>query len=101
MDNTADTLLRGAEQTLQDLSAMLPYAAGLEPHASSPEVYAFFKRLTRRVLCDPGEHIQLFAHCLDAVIAHDPVEGAVFLEKMLCLSDGVEKAAESEVGILH
>ena len=101
MSHTTDSLLRSAEQNMQDLAALLPFAAELESHASSPEVYAFFKKLTGQVLCAPGEHIRLFAHCLDAVIAHNPVEGAAFLEKMLSLSDGVEKATTAETGILH
>jgi hypothetical protein len=103
MSYATDTLLRQAEQALinQDLAAMLPYAAELESRASSPDVYAFFKKLTRLVICAPGEHIRLFNHCLDAVCAYDQTEGAAFLEKMLCLSEGVEDATTAAAGILH
>jgi hypothetical protein len=105
MSHTRDTdsLLHQAEQALlkQDFTAMLPYAAELETRVSSPGVYAFFKKLTCRVLCAPGQHLRLFGHCLDAVCAYDPREGAAFLQKMLSLSDGVETATTSDVGILH
>ncbi|MDR0326384.1 MAG: hypothetical protein LBI19_09855 [Oscillospiraceae bacterium] len=103
MTYTAEALLRQAEQALesQNLTELLPYAAQLEPYAASPDVFAFFKKLTRAVLCSPGEHINLFAHCLDAVCAYDPVEGAAFLEHMLTLAEGVEDAATSPAGILH
>ena len=98
-----DSLLSKAEQALlnQDFTAMLPYAAELETRASSPEVCAFFKKLTHQILCAPGEHYQLFNHCLDAVCAHDPKEGAAFLEQMFSLSEGVEAATTSGLGILH
>jgi hypothetical protein len=101
---STDSLLYQAEQALikQDFTAMLPYAAELGARASSPDVYAFFKKLTRQVLCAPGEHIQLFSHCLDAVCSHDTAEGAAFLENMLALSKGVEGAASAAAaGILH
>jgi hypothetical protein len=100
---TTDALLRQAEQALenQDLATLLPYAAELETYAASPDVYAFFKKLTRAVLCGPGTHFRLFAHCLDAVCAYDPVDGAAFLEHMLTLAEGVEGAANSPAGILH
>ena len=100
---TTEALLRQAEQALetQDLAALLPYAAQLEPYAASPDVYAFFKKLTRAVLCSPGSHFRLFTHCLDAVCAYDPVEGAAFLEHMLALAEGVEGAVCSPAGILH
>jgi hypothetical protein len=100
---TTDALLRQAEQALetQDLTALLPYAAELEALAASPDVFCFFKKLTRAVLCTPGEHFRLFGHCLDAVCAYDPVEGAAFLEHMLTLAEGVEEAANSPTGVLH
>jgi hypothetical protein len=101
--HTTDALLRQAEMALQsqDLSALLPYAAQLEPYAGSPDVFTFFKQLTKAVICAPGEHIRLFSHCLDAVCAHDPVEGAAFLEHMLTLAGSVENAVASPAGILH
>jgi hypothetical protein len=100
---TTDHLLRQAEMALenQNLEALLPYAAELEIHAASPDVYAFFQKLTKTVLCSPGEHFRLFSHCLDAVCAYDPIEGAAFLEHMLTLAGGVEDAVNSPAGILH
>jgi hypothetical protein len=100
---TTDILLRQAEQALedQDLAALLPYAAELENHSASADVYAFFKKLTQAVICSPGEHIRLFSHCLEAVCAYDPVGGAAFLENMLLLAGGVEDASSSPAGILH
>ena len=100
---TTEALLRQAEQALEakDLAALLPYAAQLEPHAASPDVYAFFKKLTRATLCSPGAHFRLFTHCLDAVCAYDPVEGTAFLERMLTLAEGVGEAACAPAGILH
>jgi hypothetical protein len=100
---TTDALLRQAEMALEDhdLSALLPYAAELEIYAASPDVFAFFKKLTRAVLCAPGQHIRLFSHCLEAVCAYDPVEGSAFLERMLDLAEGVEEASAAPVGILH
>jgi hypothetical protein len=98
-----NALLRQAEQVLetQDFTAMLPYAAELEACAASPDVYAFFKKLTKAVLCSPGTHFRLFGHCLDAVCSYDPIEGAAFLEHMLTLAESVEGAAGSPAGILH
>jgi hypothetical protein len=103
MIHSTDALLRDAERMLinQDFAAILPYAAELESRASSPDVYEFFKELTRRILCAPGEHFGLFAHCLDAICAYDPAVGAAFLENMLSLSGSVEGAAVAETGILH
>lgn len=100
---TTDTLLRQAETALEDqnLEALLPYAAELEMRAASPDVYAFFKKLTSAVLCSPGEHIRLFSHCLEAICSYDPAEGAAFLEHMLRLAGSVEGAASSPAGILH
>ncbi|MDR0293159.1 MAG: hypothetical protein LBH95_03290 [Oscillospiraceae bacterium] len=104
MPVTTDSLLSQAEQALEaqsDLAALLPYAAELEPHAASPDVFAFFQKLTRAVLCDPGRHFRLFAYCLDAVCAYDPVEGAAFLERMLTFAEGIGEAAAAPQGILH
>ena len=103
MINTTDTLLNRAELALQaqDFSALLPYAAQLELYAASPEVFAFFQKLAKAVLCSPDTHIRLFSHCLDAVCAYDPTEGAAFLERLLTLTDGIESAAMSPAGILH
>ena len=103
MTYTTDILLRQAEQALAEdnLSAMLPYAEKLGSHAASPDVFAFFQKLTRAVLCGSGQHFHLFACCLEAVCAHDPVEGAAFLERMLTMTQGVEKAVSAPAGILH
>jgi len=101
--HTPDALLRQAEMALQkqDLAALLPFAAQLESHAASPDVFAFFKKLTKTILCDQGEHYRLFSHCLEAVCAYDPVEGAAFLERMLTLTASLEGAVLSPAGILH
>ncbi|MCL1807975.1 MAG: hypothetical protein FWG31_09780 [Oscillospiraceae bacterium] len=103
MIHTTDALIRQAEFALEskDLCLLLPYAAELETRASSPAVFAFFQKLTKAVLCNPETHMRLFSHCLDAVCAYDPIEGAAFLEQMLTLAGGLEEAATSPVGILH
>lgn len=104
---TVDILLRQAERVLErrDLTALLPYAEALEPFASTPgdgqAVFEFFSRLAQTVLFSPELHISLFAHCLDALCAYDPVEGAAILENMLEFANSVEKADSTSVGILH
>ncbi|MDR1669650.1 MAG: hypothetical protein LBR76_06810 [Oscillospiraceae bacterium] len=100
-----ESLLQKAENALErrDLAALLPYAEALQPLVTSGgrAVYDFFSRLTREVICCPEPHIRLFAHCLDAVCAYDPVEGLAFLESMLAFTYSVENASVSPQGILH
>lgn len=100
-----ENLLKKAEHALErrDLAALLPYAEALEPMVTSGDraVFEFFSRLTREVICCPEPHIRLFAHCLDAVCAYDPVEGMSFLESMLAFTYSVENASASPQGILH
>jgi hypothetical protein len=97
------SLLKQAESALarRDLTAVLPYAEALEPMAASRDVFDFFSRLTREVICHPEPHTRLFARCLDAVCAYDPAEGSAFLERMLAFTYCVEEASVSPTGILH
>ena len=101
MSESTGALLAQAEAALADnnLAVLLPFALELEPRSreagADQDIYGFFKRAAYAVLHCGEPHISLFASCLNAVCAKDPVRGAIFLEDMLVYINSLESAASS------